>query len=70
MPLHAIHHPQNQAIPNPVCHPAAGANLGELQRPPNGPASMRGETTTDDPERGGVSGVQPTQEGTRHPTTH
>ena len=25
---------------------------------------MRGETTTDDPERGGASGVQPTKEGT------
>src|SRR4029434_2312417 len=66
---------QNQAVPNPVCHPAAGANLGEfppslLQRPPNGPAGLRGETTTNDPERGGASGVQPTEDGTRHPATH
>src|SRR4029434_6337174 len=30
LPLCAIQHPQNQAVPNPVCHPAAGANLGEL----------------------------------------
>ena len=29
-----------------------------------------GETTTNDPERGGASGVQPTEEGTRHPATH
>src|SRR4029434_8639827 len=36
-----------------------------LQRPPNGPAGLRGETTTDDPERGGASGVQPTEKGTR-----
>src|SRR4029434_5375275 len=28
VPLCAIQHPQNQAVPNPVCHPAAGANLG------------------------------------------
>ena len=57
----------NQAVTNPVCHPAAGTHLGEfppwlLQRPPNGPADMRGETTTDDPERSGASGVQPTEE--------
>src|SRR4029434_4739761 len=38
--------------------------------PPNGPAGLRGETTTDDPERGGASGVQPTEKGTRHPATH
>src|SRR4029434_4191108 len=73
--LCAIQHPQNQAVPNPVCHPAAGANLGVfppglLQRPPNGPAGLRGGTTTDDPERGGASGVQPTEKGTRHPATH
>ena len=30
VPLCAIQHPQNQAVPNPVCHPAAGANLGEF----------------------------------------
>ena len=36
----------------------------------NGPAGLRGETTTNDPERGGASGVQPTEEGTRHPATH
>ena len=41
-----------------------------LQRPPNGPAGLRGETTTDDPERGGASGVQPTEKGTRHPELH
>src|SRR4029434_2494709 len=35
--------------------------------PPNEPAGMRDETTTDDPARGGTSGVQPTKEGTRHP---
>ena len=35
----------------------------KLQRPPNGPAVMSGETTTDDPERGGASGVQSTKEG-------
>src|SRR4029434_10427845 len=57
VPLCAIQHPQNQAVPNPVCHPAAGANLGEfppslLQRPPNWPAGLRGETTRDDPEHG------------------
>src|SRR4029434_4224222 len=74
LPLCAIQHPQNQDVPNPVCHPAAGANLGEfppglLQRPPNGPAGLRGEPTTDDPERGGASGVQPTEKGTRHPAT-
>ena len=39
MPLRAIQHPQNQAVPNPVCHPSAGINLGDfppwlLQRPP------------------------------------
>ena len=28
---------------------------------------MCGETTTDGPERGSASGVQPTEEGTRHP---
>ena len=38
VPLCAIQHPQNQAVLNPVCHAAAGANLGEfplwlLQRP-------------------------------------
>ena len=49
MPLPSIKHPQNQAVPNPVCHPAAGTNLSDF--PPNGPADMRGETTTDDPER-------------------
>ena len=32
-------------------------NQSRLQRPPNGPAGMRGETTTDDLERGGASGV-------------
>src|SRR4029434_8835670 len=37
---------------------------------PNGPAGLRGETTTDDPERGGASGVHPTEKGTRHPATH
>src|SRR4029434_7155649 len=30
VPACARQHPQNQAVPNPVCHPAAGANLGEL----------------------------------------
>src|SRR4029434_8164668 len=40
------------------------------RRPPNGPAGLRGETTTDDPERGGASGVQTTEKGTRHPATH
>ena len=30
-------------------------------------AGLRGKTTTNDPERGGASGVQPTKEGTRHP---
>ena len=68
MPLRSIQHLQNQAVPNPVCHPAAGTNLGDF--PPNGPAGMRGETTTDDPERHGASGVQPTEKGTRHPATH
>src|SRR4029434_7081535 len=37
---------------------------------PNGPAGLRGETTTDDPERHGASGVQPAEKGTRHPATH
>ena len=31
---------------------------------------LHGETTTDDPERGGASGVQPTEKGTRHPAPH
>ena len=30
MPFCDIQHPQNQAVPNQVCHPAAGANLGEF----------------------------------------
>ena len=28
------------------------------------------ETTTDGPERGGASGVQPTEQGTRHHATY
>src|SRR4029434_4738723 len=41
-----------------------------LVSPPNGPAGLHGETTTDDPQRCGASGVQPTEKGTRHPATH
>ena len=60
-------HPQNQAVPNPVCHPAAVANLGEF--PPDYcnalltglPACVVKPLQT---------GVQPTEEGTRHPATN